>query len=226
MTHPISTCANGTFVVTLSSILFWGCSSTPETQETPPTQSNQETSAAPADEKSPPSSVDSAVSSPTGEEVVQGETVYYEGTMTVIIPDGRTVGKNRVLLMRNHQPSAQKILEHVVTVDGRPDHPPQEFMVEITINGQAFQMNERKGAFSGEGEFTAGEPGKWTAWKSKSTMPDGSTVSSEDALTENGLVANKILTTPDGKEIFRFKEELNVITKEAFQKERAAAFSQ
>jgi hypothetical protein len=146
------------------------------------------------------------------------------GTSTVILEDGRVVGKSQVLIRKTFMPAQGKILEHVVTIDGRPDHPPQEFMVELTVSGSSFKISERKGAFTGEGEFLAGAPWQWTAWKSKSILPDGSSVVSEDKYEASGLfIANKILHAPDGTPTIRLKEELQNISEQDFQTRRSQA---
>ena len=127
-------------------------------------------------------------------------TVCYAG---MSVGMGQTA---RTLARRTVDPIAHQIIEDVRHDDGGA-HGANSFHVVMAVDGDHFTMTEAGNAFRGSGTLV-GDPWRWTAWSSTSEIPNaGITVSSDDELTETGMVATKQIKR-DGKVLGTTKDEL------------------
>jgi hypothetical protein len=112
----------------------------------------------------------------------------------------------RTLARRTVDPAAHQITEDVRHDDGGA-HGANSFHVVMTVDGDHFTMTEAGNAFRGSGTL-AGEPWRWTTWSSTAEIPNtGITVSSDDELTDTGMVATKQIRR-EGKVLGTTKDEL------------------
>ena len=127
-------------------------------------------------------------------------TLCYAGMSVGMGQTARTVARRTV------DPAARQIVEDVRHDDGGA-HGAKSFHVVMTVEGDHFTMTEAGNAFRGSGTLV-GEPWRWTSWSSTAEIPNaGITVSSEDELTDRGMVATKQIKR-DGKVLGTSKDEL------------------
>ena len=146
-------------------------------------------------------------------------TAYYKGAVTVHLADGRAVPGGATYVKRTLDPSKSTITELVVQAASRPGEKPREFVVTMKVEGARFTMTERSKSFTGDGELV-GTPWAWSAWTSRSVLPDGNTVESHDTLVSTGLQTEKKVKNAQGEVSVTLNEDFAAIAKGAFEKAR------
>jgi hypothetical protein len=168
---------------------------------------------------------DSTVKAPAKAEPKTAESkivTCYKGEITVNLPNGDSVNGGVSFVRRSLDQTTSSITEEVISQGSTPDEPARTFVVDMKVEGSAFKMKERGGAFDGTGALE-GEPWKWTKWSSKARLPDGQVVVSEDALNAKGLVANKTLRGVEGQVVVTMKETYVTIPCDVFESQKKAA---
>lgn len=142
------------------------------------------------------------------------ETTYFLGESKMTTPEGKPVRTSLSLIKRVVNPAENRIEEHVLSIG---ETETKAFVAVFEVKGKTFTMTEKSKSFTGEGELI-GEAWKWKEWKSTAKLAGGTgTVTSEDKLTEKGLVAKKTFAGPDGKVVVRFEESLNTIGPKTYE---------
>lgn len=141
---------------------------------------------------------------------------YYLGEVKMTSPGGQPYGSSVSLVKRTMKPAENRIVELVLSVDGRG--PAQEYNTVFTVNGSKFELREAGGGFSGGGDLM-GPAWGWTGWSYKVTMGGRmpGTVTAEDTFQGENLVAHKTFAGPDGKAQVLFIEELKPISGEMYE---------
>lgn len=112
----------------------------------------------------------------------------------------------RTIARRTVDPAARQIIEDV-SHDDAGAHGAKSFHVVMTVDGDRFAMTEARGAFTGTGNLV-GEPWRWTAWTSTSTIPHTAiTVEADDEVTPTTLRSTKRIVQA-GKLLATTTEEL------------------
>jgi hypothetical protein len=107
-------------------------------------------------------------------------TVCYAGLITGMGQRARTIVRRTV------DPTARQVIEDVRHGDAAA-HRVTQLHVVMDVAGDSFTMKETGGAFTGTGTLT-GEPWRWTAWTSTSTLAAGGLeVESDGELTDAGI---------------------------------------
>ncbi|MEZ4400386.1 MAG: hypothetical protein R3B06_10230 [Kofleriaceae bacterium] len=146
------------------------------------------------------------------------EARCYRGDVSVHAgPDDAEVARMPTVVRRTTDPTAGTIVEEVTQ---RGDAGVETYVVTMTVDGKAFAMAERSGAFTGAGALT-GEPWRWDQWTSTSTLPDGSTVTSTDRRTISGLTATKVVTR-DGAAVATLHEDYQAFACDGYDAALAA----
>lgn len=102
----------------------------------------------------------------------------------------------------------------------RPPRPALVACVDHRADGH-FTMRELHGGVDGDGTLD-GEPWKWTAWRSVSRLPDGTSVESTDLLTQDILIAHKRVLGPTGALVVTTTERLVKVSADRFAERRSA----
>jgi hypothetical protein len=145
---------------------------------------------------------------------------YYVGTSEAHA-GAHSLFKGEVAAQRVVSRQAGTIVETVAESGDKP----AEFIVTMQVQGAHFTMTEAAKTFTGEGDLV-GDPWAWTHWSSTSTMPDGATVTSNDALTASGLHVEKHYTGQGNGIVFDIVEELTAVDQATYQAKRTQIMSQ
>jgi hypothetical protein len=142
---------------------------------------------------------------------LQGDSQYSDATGT---PRG---DPSETLLRRTVNPQDASLEEYVITVDHRDV---ATYTVLGTIDPAAatwtFSFADSYGTLGGDGAFLAGDTWAWTQWQSTSTYMDGTYagtyVTSEDSVSAEGLVANKVIHNAGGDATGSIVETLALVS--------------
>jgi hypothetical protein len=142
------------------------------------------------------------------------ETSYYLGESKMTTPDGKLIRTSLSLVKRVLNKTAGRIEEHVLSINEKDS---KAFVVTLEVKDSKFTVSEQSKSFTGEGELV-GEAWKWKEWKSVTKLAGGAgTVTSEDKITDRGLIAKKSFAGADGKVALLFDESLAPISQKSYE---------
>jgi hypothetical protein len=132
---------------------------------------------------------------PPTEPLPAAETLCYRGMTYFSAPDGSSLGYGGIMARRTVDPAGSRLVEDVVEYDLPSEEPPEERTLEAIVEGDRFTFDFEGGR--GSGTLT-GEPWAWTAWRSETTLDDGTRVASEDEESGRDIRFRQLVFAPSG----------------------------
>lgn len=138
---------------------------------------------------------------------------YYYAESVIDVDNGSFVFEETYWVHRSVVPADATITEvFVAEADGT------ETTTVLTVSADAtsFELEINDGEYTGAGNLY-GDAWAWTHWDSISMASDGSSVHSEDARTDTGIVAHKVGFGTDGLQEWELDEVLTEVSEADWQ---------